>query len=201
MSFSFGFFNENEDTNGAMGVVAQPTTSGTFEPVVQHPPLSIFQEGGDIELTTLQIGDVELFKAVVPDTESALDKVSDIIPGVYEGGYKVWECSVDLTALLLQNQCNLPDLTSCRAIELGCGHGFPGVAALRLGCTKVVFSDLNAEVINTVTWPNIYANCKANMHRAECFSGDWDELSNVLLNRFVTFRLSSYDSIYFRHSQ
>lgn len=182
MNFSFGFFNEPEET-APMAVTTTQTAGPSAEPVVQHPPLKIFLDGGDIMFAALQAGETELLMALVPENESALDKESDIIPGVYEGGYKVWECSVDLTALLLQKQFSLPDVSTCRVIELGCGHGFPGVAALKLGCKRVVFSDLNAEVINAVTWPNVFLNCRDIMDRVECYSGDWDELSTELFNK------------------
>lgn len=184
MSFSFGFFNEAESSVSAPPSAVSVQPSGpNAEPVVRHPPLKIFLDGGDIEFAALRAGDTELLMALVPENDLALDKESDIIPGVYEGGYKVWECSVDLTTLLLQNQSSLPELTTCRVIELGCGHGFPGVAALKLGCKRVVFSDLNAEVITAVTWPNIFLNCRDIMDRVECYSGDWDELSTELFRR------------------
>lgn len=184
MSFSFGFFNEAETVSASSAQEPHTVVSATFsaEPVVKHPPLPMFLEGGDIEFTAVQIGNAELLMVVNSQDASALDKETDIIPGVYEGGYKVWECSVDLTAMLLQKSCGLPELSTCRAIELGCGHGFPGVAALKLGCPRVVFSDLNAEVINGVTWPNIFLNARDIMNRVECYSGDWDELSSTVLS-------------------
>ena len=45
---------------------------------------------------------------------------SDLISGVYEGGKKVWECSVDL----LNHIDNLSDdsLRDKRVLELGCGR-------------------------------------------------------------------------------
>ena len=190
MSFSFGFFNEDEvvSANTAQQPHSVVAPNVTSEPVVRHPPLPMFLEGGDIEFTAVQVGNAELLMVVISQDESALDKETDIIPGVYEGGYKVWECSVDLTAMLLQKACTLPELSTCRAIELGCGHGFPGVAALKLGCPRVVFSDLNAEVINAVTWPNIFLNARDIMNRAECYSGDWDELSSTVLSRYVSLK-------------
>jgi hypothetical protein len=65
----------------------------------------------------------------------------DLIPGVYEGGSKVWECSVDLSEYLLDKS-----ISGC-ALELGCGHGFPGIIALLKGCYPVVFTDYNSNVL------------------------------------------------------
>lgn len=186
MSFSFGFFEEqanqanNHQTGGGLSTDTRMTDATT---AVEHFPLEIFQNGGEIIFTTSQFGDIELNKVVVESDEAALDRESDIVPGVYEGGYKVWECSVDLAIFILQRKCQLPDHGAGRVIELGCGHGFPGIAALKVGYTKVVFSDLNAEVIDQATWPNVFLNCRDFMADVRCYSGDWDALSSTLLNR------------------
>jgi len=115
-------------------------------------------------------------------------RATDLVTGVYEGGLRVWEGSLDLvryldahkdTVLLTQDQdrkkkkCakknkkgksrggggrkgggsgggngsgqNLPPL---RCLDLGCGHGLPGLYALRAKGSRwrVCFSDFNAEV-------------------------------------------------------
>ena len=61
---------------------------------------------------------------------------TDLVPGKYEGGMKVWECSVDLCRWLQDNPgvmaaARLPpendfDKGMFRVLELGCGHGLPG---------------------------------------------------------------------------
>ena len=62
---------------------------------------------------------------------------TDLVPGKYEGGMKVWECSVDLCRWLQDNHpsvmaaAQLPpeneyDKGTFRVLELGCGHGLPG---------------------------------------------------------------------------
>jgi len=82
-------------------------------------------------------------------------KTTDIEPGVYEGGRKLWECSRDLLAYLVQEKIALHNhrVESVRAdgtndnivddedtstawrpvvaLELGCGHGLPGCYLLR----------------------------------------------------------------------
>lgn len=104
---------------------------------------------------------------------------SDIIPGVYEGGLKLWECSRDLADFVVNSRDDFIRKTS--AIELGCGHGLPGIAALSIiGFSAVVFSDFNAEVLRDATWPNIYLNAPHLAHLAKCVSGDWLELSRWL---------------------
>lgn len=84
--------------------------------------------------------------------------VSDVIPGTYEGGFKLWEGAQDLVQLV----CSLADgpwkkaeqdcsnvkcadalqsvprrLAGKRVLELGCGHGLPGVACLLAGASVV----------------------------------------------------------------
>eukprot|EP00977_Amphora_coffeiformis_P025815 scaffold22361_cov184-Amphora_coffeaeformis.AAC.3 len=63
---------------------------------------------------------------------------NDLVPGIYEGGLKVWESSVDLVRYMHQEQgLALPWMVSAvetsdnvattpiRCLELGCGHGLP----------------------------------------------------------------------------
>lgn len=162
-------------------VVKEPLQTKPLTTVKQHLPLNIFDNGGDIVYIPTTYSGFEFKRIVLEETETAIDKTSDIIPGVYEGGNKVWECSVDLAVLLLQKKHQLPSPATGRVIELGCGHGFPGIAALQLGYQHVMFSDLNSEVIDGVTWPNIYLNCQSAISRASCYSGDWEALSAHLI--------------------
>ena len=75
------------------------------------------------------------------------DDTTDLISGVYEGGLKVWECSIDLCRFLTQiidgNLIGEADLDAVHkavnrslefggsTMELGCGHGLPGCLILR----------------------------------------------------------------------
>ena len=70
----------------------------------------------------------------------------DVVRGEYEGGAQVWECTNDLLSILP----SLP-LCSARVLDLGCGAGLLGAAALRAGAARVVFSDLNRDVLEHVT--------------------------------------------------
>lgn len=64
----------------------------------------------------------------------------------------MWESSIDLLDYFV---VHFDELISKRpngvaaalsVIELGCGHGLPGLAALAKGCAPVLFSDFNEEV-------------------------------------------------------
>lgn len=60
---------------------------------------------------------------------SAVLSTSDVQTGVYEGGFKLWECAVDLVRYMRE----APGPAPARVLELGCGHGLPGIYALQRG--------------------------------------------------------------------
>ena len=80
---------------------------------------------------------------------------SDLISGVYEGGFKIWECAFDLVEYLAESGIQLSGM---RVLELGCGAGLPGLFALKNGAECVHFQDYNPEVIQFITIPNVLLN-------------------------------------------
>jgi len=119
----------------------------------------------------------------------------DIVAGKYGGGYKIWECSLDLVQYLLdctdsiQQHAQHRPTPEYKLLELGCGHGLPGAAALSLFSpliTHAIFSDLNQEVLVDATWPNIRLNSGADTDstsnigtcHTRCVSGDWKDFSS-----------------------
>jgi predicted nicotinamide N-methyase len=66
-------------------------------------------------------------------------------------------------------------------MELGCGHGLPGVQALLDGADEVYFLDLNHEVLASATAPNVSLNCdRETAAKARYFGGDWLNVSDLL---------------------
>lgn len=119
---------------------------------------------------------VESVTGVMADVPDGVD----LVPGVYEGGLKVWESSVDLVRYLRDHNVVQPHH---RVLELGCGHGLPGIHALQQGAASVTFSDLNEEVLREVTGPNICLNIAHTAKlpsRVALVSGDWEGASEVL---------------------
>jgi hypothetical protein len=130
--------------------------------------------------TVVSHGGVD-FKKIIANGSETIPEDVDIIPRVYEGGFKLWEGSLDLVEFMLTNRSILPATGNGRVIELGCGHGFPGIAAISMGYRSVSFSDFNEDVVIRVTWPNIVLNCSEHdMQDVNCFYGDWMDLSNEL---------------------
>ncbi len=53
---------------------------------------------------------------------------TDLISGVYEGGLKVWDCSLDLVQMVADEP---QGIKGKKVLELGCGQGLPGIMALK----------------------------------------------------------------------
>ncbi|KAK5575932.1 hypothetical protein RB653_007067 [Dictyostelium firmibasis] len=123
------------------------------------------------------------------DYEKLLDK-TDLIPGVYEGGFKLWECSIDIINYLFEEKI---DLKGKRVLEIGCGHGLPGIYCLLNGST-VTFQDYNVEVIYNLTQPNVLIN-GGDVNKAKYISGDWKFVDQLLDNEKFDIILTS-DTLY-----
>lgn len=63
---------------------------------------------------------------------------SDLIAGVYEGGLKIWECTVDLINYLVSERL---DFGNSIVMDLGCGAGIVGIYALIQSASCVYFQD------------------------------------------------------------
>lgn len=116
----------------------------------------------------------------------------DLVPGKYEGGLKLWEGSNDLIKALRSDiKSELISFRGKLVLEVGCGHGLPGIYALLEGAAVVHFQDFNAEVLRCLTIPNVNANVSGGSQpspsrltndKAEVrfFAGDWSEVDKLL---------------------
>lgn len=119
------------------------------------------------------------------DEESSslsLSPCNDLVPGVYEGGLKVWESSMDLVQYMHNDDKNdnaagvlsmlpterIPTDRPLRFLELGCGHGVPSCYLLRhvarlglLQKTQFWLTDYNDFVIKDALVSNIVLNIMA----------------------------------------
>eukprot|EP01104_Vermistella_antarctica_P000677 TRINITY_DN10811_c0_g1_i1.p1 TRINITY_DN10811_c0_g1~~TRINITY_DN10811_c0_g1_i1.p1 ORF type:complete len:348 (-),score=68.01 TRINITY_DN10811_c0_g1_i1:495-1538(-) len=120
-----------------------------------------------------------------PNVDEAASR-SDLVPGVYEGGFKLWEGAMDLVRYMKESGLKFRGAT---VLEAGCGHGLPGLLALLSGA-RVHFQDYNREVLERVTIPNVMRNIVAFAkdddeveeirQRARFFSGDWNSFNELL---------------------
>jgi predicted nicotinamide N-methyase len=110
-------------------------------------------------------------KRIFLGTTTSLAKVvarTDVQVNVYEGGFKLWECGVDLVGYLrdavhasTSSSSSSPTsltIKGRRILELGCGHGLPAVYCLRHEPSLVVLQDLNIEVLQNCALPAVLLN-------------------------------------------
>nr|SVE70021.1 EOG090X0C09 [Eubosmina coregoni] len=128
----------------------------------------------------LEESDHENFKNLT----DALELKSDVVKGVYEGGLKIWECTVDLLTYLSKESFNF---TGLDVLDLGCGAGILGLNAIKNGAASVHFQDYNSEVLELVTIPNVLLNIDGNKpeqldntNKLKFFAGDWGSLCGKL---------------------
>ena len=127
--------------------------------------------GDQLLLRKANVDDVDAHEAGGGGAEAA-ERGADLVPGVYEGGYKLWEGSVDLARYLHARESGAEAeaggadaggaiggaLRSARVLELGCGHALPALVAAHHGASALTLQDFNPEVLVGVTAPAIEAN-------------------------------------------
>eukprot|EP01029_Cantina_marsupialis_P001477 TRINITY_DN11258_c0_g1_i1.p1 TRINITY_DN11258_c0_g1~~TRINITY_DN11258_c0_g1_i1.p1 ORF type:complete len:236 (+),score=55.85 TRINITY_DN11258_c0_g1_i1:121-828(+) len=146
------------------------------------------------DLVEESIDDLIFLRSKDDGNSSSLGKItkdSDLLKGVYEGGFKVWECSLDLVRFLQKTTESLAGLT---VFDVGCGHGIPGILCLQKGA-KVIFQDLNVDVLERCTSVNILSNAPGFASSAKLIAGNWDEVPASIEPNSVDVILSS-ETIY-----
>ena len=83
----------------------------------------------------------------------------------------MWECSFDLVDYIYANPADTAK--GKRVLELGCGQGLPGIAALKNGCLSCTFHDYNSEVIENATKKVVEMNPIDKQDKCEFVSGSW----------------------------
>ncbi|KAF8072381.1 Histidine methyltransferase 1-like protein [Scenedesmus sp. PABB004] len=201
-AFSFNFFEPGPaqaQQGGAGDRSSAASAGGSAEEVPPADAATPAEPPTEVELD----GGVRLLKGVVSSRaaaevlgEPAL-QASDLVPRKYEGGFKLWEGALDLCSYLISEHQLTPELLRAaspggslrgkKVLELGCGHGLPGVLCLLAGAT-VHFQDFNREVITQLTAPNVQANTArlpggALREPPRFFAGDWADVGCALAAR------------------
>lgn len=130
------------------------------------------------------------------NSDFGFDPSSDLTPGVNEGGLKVWECSYDLIHYLRSHP---GEVEGKRVLELGCGHGLPGIACKQLGAKEVVFQDYTPAVLERVTAANIGRNLGSS-EGSRLISGPWGDYSHLgsfdlVISSETTYNPASYPQL------
>ena len=108
----------------------------------------------------------------------------DITPTFYEGGFKTWECAVDLAKYLTSKNFQFEHLRErdVRIVELGAGSALPSLSLLQQwkrsqGSTSpalpnlhLILADYNQSVLELATIPNLFLtwNSKSISPSGEC---------------------------------
>ncbi|GAB0091556.1 histidine protein methyltransferase 1 homolog [Sergentomyia squamirostris] len=111
---------------------------------------------------------------------------TDLIPGEYEGGFKIWECTQDLADYMLDKLAEV--IHGKRVLDLGCGAGVLGIIALKLGAERCCFQDYNKSVLQKYTIPNVLLNSeiddKVSIDKCQFYSGDWKSFTTDVDTEF-----------------
>ncbi|CAI9771153.1 unnamed protein product [Fraxinus pennsylvanica] len=177
--------NSQQETNFRL-FDAKPTSGFGFfdlpeKPLPPPPPcLEVVpsEVSSNVKYTVepVNVDGLTLLKGRVSTQEVFALSNSDLVPGKYEGGLKLWEGSIDLIkALSSDMQDGKLSFGGKRILELGCGHGLPGIFACLKGAATVHFQDFNAEVLQHLTIPNV----KANIQKKSQYLTDVNECSSI----------------------
>ncbi|KAK0311962.1 NADH-cytochrome b5 reductase [Friedmanniomyces endolithicus] len=186
MAFSFGFEDDEADDAktspagpsvlkaGKVQAHQAPVKEHTLEELIAKLPDHLSYSTVRIESPTgrvLFLPKRDLYDVRVqllqegPTNDDVIDQIgtSDLRSGVYEGGFKTWECSLDLASLLLDRgpRKDIDELIRCdQIIELGAGTALPSLVLFQhalLNSIPLTFTlaDFNDTVLRLVTLPNL----------------------------------------------
>ncbi|KAL0867333.1 hypothetical protein Bca101_046451 [Brassica carinata] len=204
---TFQLFSSSNDKSSSQGLGFFDSPEPPRPP--PPPPVEVFSSevSSSVAFTVdkVSIDEVTLLKGRVNTKEVFGLPNSDLVPGVYEGGLKLWEGSVDLVkALEKESQTRNLSFPGKRVLELGCGHALPGIYACLKGADAVHFQDFNAEVLRCLTIPNLNANLSQKPPSVSVggggvrfFAGEWSEVHQLLplVNDGETDKKGGYDII------
>ncbi|KAK5730662.1 hypothetical protein LTR15_000599 [Elasticomyces elasticus] len=225
MSFSFGFGGEDADGDNAgtsvpAGSKTNTETRSQGTPVKEHTVEELIATlpdhlsystvriesptGRELFLPRRDLHDVRVqLLQEGPENDHIIDQIgtSDLRSGVYEGGFKTWECSLDLASLLLDRgpRKDIDELIRCdQIIELGAGTALPTLVLFQHALLNTIpltftLADYNDTVLRLVTLPNLLLTWAATTNQGDFATikldsdstGDFD-LSPELVAHFLT---------------
>lgn len=161
MSFSFNFFPSISSPVDDSSTGVTPASSHPAQPEIQiltsediHTILSNLSTNSTSSKSIIHVSDTCEIQVVNSPAATALQR--DVISGLYEGGHKVWECTLDLCRFI--RACH-PKLLSdpVHIADIGCGPGVAGLLAMQLAPagSTCIFQDLNRAVLTGSTAPTL----------------------------------------------
>lgn len=176
--FKFGF-RENVVDESPSGPEEKPLSSNQLaaEVIIETKPAEMDQSTH--HLISLCNDQVTLRKVEACAPKFLTPKGVDLVPGIYEGGFKLWEGAIDLAEYIyVQHSSDGTFKSETRVLELGAGHAIPGIMAANCGAQHLVLHDFNKEVIREVTAVNVHWN-SPQLSDVRYFSGSWNSLPRL----------------------
>ena len=155
----------------------------------------------DKSLANISLNYIHFNNSLIKSTN--VPENTDLISGKYEGGIKIWECDQDLLEFLpsIYND----SWKNKNILDMGCGHGLPGIYLLLKGINEICFQDFNKEVLDNIT-KNYINQLKNNFglnfeKKVNYVDGDWGEFQynkkfDIIISGDTLYNNSNYEKIY-----
>ena len=155
----------------------------------------------DKSLSNISLNYIHFNNSLIKSTN--VPENTDLISGKYEGGIKIWECDQDLLEFLpsIYND----SWKNKNILDMGCGHGLPGIYLLLKGINEICFQDFNKEVLDNIT-KNYINQLKNNFglnfeKKVNYVNGDWGEFQynkkfDIIISGDTLYNNSNYEKIY-----
>ncbi|PQE24105.1 nucleolar 12 protein [Rutstroemia sp. NJR-2017a BVV2] len=170
----------------------------TLPSKIAYSPLVIkLDDGKEISIPRRELWDVRV-QLMAEDEGNGEDLTGlgndDVKTGVYEGGFKSWESSVDLVKVIAA-RANLGEKGRRRVIELGCGTALPSLAVLQwflqrpASCDSGLdlgLADYNPTVLQLVTLPNVILSW-AQATKSDSWEAEGElDIDEALISEFIS---------------
>ena len=155
----------------------------------------------DESLSNIKLNYISYNNSIIKTTK--VPENTDLISGKYEGGIKIWECDKDLQEFLpsIYNE----DWKNKNILDLGCGHGVPGLYLLIKGINEICFQDFNKEVLEQIT-KNYINQLNKNygfdfVNKVNYIDGDWGDFKynkkfDIIISGDTLYNTDNYEKIY-----
>ena len=155
----------------------------------------------DKSLSNISLNYIHFNNSLIKSTN--VPENTDLISGKYEGGIKIWECDQDLLEFLpsIYND----SWKNKNILDMGCGHGLPGIYLLLKGINEICFQDFNKEVLDNIT-KNYINQLKNNFglnfeKNVKYIEGDWGAFQynkkfDIIISGDTLYNNANYEKIY-----